>query len=94
MLDEPPSSVARLAKALFTLDTLIDARTTLLATEPLADPDTAWKALHTLVSRSRIVADLLEPLLADESLLWDAIHWIRDEDTQAPARPRPDWYQR
>ncbi len=93
MLEEPPSSVARLAKALFLLDTLIDARTTLLGNEPLADPDTAWKALHTLVSRSRMVADLLEPLLTDESTLWDAVHWIRDEDTQAPVRP-PEWYRR
>ena len=94
MLDEPPSSVARLAKALFLLDTLIDARTTLLAKEPLADPDAAWAALHALVSRSRMVADLLEPLLTDEALLWDAVHWIRDEDTQAPVRPPPEWYKR
>ena len=39
MLEEPPAAVARLAKALFALDTLIDARTTLLGNEPLADPD-------------------------------------------------------
>jgi hypothetical protein len=95
MLEEPPAAVARLAKALFALDTLIDARTTLLGNEPLADPDTAWKALHTLVTRSRMVADLLEPLLTDEALLWDAVHWIRDEDAGTPGPSAKDeWYQR
>ena len=81
---DPPSPVARLAKALFSLDTLIDARTRLLRTEPLADPDGAWQALHTLVTQCQLIADLLDPLLHDEALLWDAIHWIRDADTRPP----------
>ena len=92
---DPPSPVARLAKALFTLDTLIDARTSLLRTEPLADPDGAWRALHTLVTQCQMIADLLDPLLQDEALLWDAIHWIRDADTRPPPppAPSPDWYR-
>ena len=77
---EPPPPVARLAKALFALDTLIEARSTLLRTEPRADPDTVWRATRLLQTRAQMISALLEPFLSDEQSLWESIRWIRNAE--------------
>jgi hypothetical protein len=77
---DPPDAVGRLAKALFALDAMVDARSTLVRAEPRTDPDTVWRAARLLQSRAQMIATLLEPFLYDEQSLWEAIHWIRDAD--------------
>lgn len=77
---DPPDGVARLAKALFSLDALIEARSTLLRVEPRADPDTVWRAAKLLQSRAQTIAALIEPFLYDEQALWESIRWIRDAE--------------
>jgi len=76
--NEPSEAVARLAKALFSLDAMLDARSTLVRAEPRTDPDAVWRAARLLQSRAQLVATLLEPFLYDEQSLWEAIRWIRD----------------
>ena len=77
---EPPDAVARLAKALFSLDSMLDARSTLMRAEPRTDPDAVWRATRVLQSRAQLVATLLEPFLYDEQSLWEAIRWIQGAD--------------
>ena len=77
---EPPDAVGRLAKALFSLDAMLDARSTLVRAEPRTDPDAVWRAARLLQSRAQIIATLLEPFLYDEQSLWEAIRWIRGAD--------------
>lgn len=76
----PPDAVARLAKALFSLDAMLDARSTLVRAEPRTDPDAVWRAARLLQSRAQLISTLLEPFLYDEQSLWEAIRWIHDAD--------------
>ncbi len=78
--EPPPDAVARLAKALFSLDAMLDARSTLMRAEPRTDPDAVWRATRLLQSRAQLIATLLEPFLYDEQSLWQAIRWIRGAD--------------
>jgi hypothetical protein len=81
---QPPASVALLARALFSLEALIEARSTLLRLEPRAEPDAVWKAANLLYMRAQLITDLMEPLLHDEQQLWDAIRWIRGAGQEEP----------
>lgn len=80
--------MALLARSLFSLDALIEARSTLLRLEPRAEPDAVWKAANLLFTRARLITQLMEPLLHDEQALWDAIRWIRDAGQQEPPGDR------
>lgn len=91
----PPDSVATLARILFSLDALMEARTTLVRIEPRTDPDRVWQAANLLYTRARLITELMEPLLHDEQALWSGIQWIRTAGQQDigsldPRSLRPD----